>query len=128
MLFASILSHPRKSYKLNIYAGERKMIIKNPEEKIAASFITNALGFFRNVFGWWDYNSPYQDHRGFEGPHKVVTSYKLMNFEYNEWRLIFSAKKALETPGDFAENFLSNEFGSQFAKQYLQQVKDCYQN
>lgn len=94
------------------------------EKRIAESVLTRALKWFRPAFVWWNYSSPYQDHRGFQVPRKAVTSYKMMNFGYEQWCIVFGAKQAMETPGNFAENFLKIEFGAEFAKQYLSQAVD----
>jgi hypothetical protein len=102
----------------------RRKMPENPEEKVAKTVVTSALKWFDKAFGWWNYNSGYQDHRGFEGPRKAVSSNKLIHFEYNQWRVFFSAKKAVEMPGDFAENFLIKEFNPDFARRYLEQAED----
>lgn len=94
------------------------------EEYVASSTLGRTLQSYAAAFGWSSYTSPHRDHRGFEGPPKYVTSYKLMHFDYDQWRTFFSAKRAAETPGNFGHNLLAKEFGEDFANRYLDQAQD----
>lgn len=94
------------------------MAAEELDKQIADSPVGQALRQFGHDFGW-EGGSSHRDHRGFQGPWKYVTSYKMMNFEYGQWRVVFSALRASDAPGDFAENFLTVEFGATFAREYL---------